>query len=211
MNFELTIKDVFSQAWKFTKEHLWFLVSYLIIFFLINAFLSFLENRVFHNGFIAAVIYLLGAFISFFIQMGFINSSLMITDGLKPGYDQLYANGHHILSWIVAHFLFILMISVGLVFLIFPGLYLLARFSLYPFFILDKNMGPIESLGAASRASRGKCWFLFLLFLCTLLLNLLGCLFFGIGLLITMPISALAWALVYRKLTRSEPEIIAPK
>lgn len=208
MNNELKLSDIFSETWKLTKEHWGFLVGYLIIFFLISSFLQFAQNRIFNNGFIATIIYFASAIIALFMQMGFLKSALLITSGIKPGFEQLYVNSHHFIAWIVAQFIFVIIVTLGFIFFIFPGFYLLARFSLYPLFILDKNMGPLEALKGAKVVSKGQCWFLFLLFLCTFLINILGCLFFGVGLLITIPISALAWALTYRKLTKNEPDIL---
>jgi uncharacterized membrane protein len=200
MNKELNINHLFSVAWKFTKGHLAFLAGYLIIFFLISFLLQAAQDRVINNVFLTIIIYVINGVVATFLQMGFVNSTLLITSHKKPRLNQLYANGHHFISWIVACFLISLIVTVGFILFIFPGFYLLARFSLFPFFILDKNMGPLEAMGASLKASKGKCWPLFVLFLCTLLLNILGCLLLGIGLLITVPLSTLVWASAYKTL-----------
>ena len=179
---EIKIDGNFSQAWKFTREHLLFLVAYLIIFFLVSSILQFAQDRIFNNILITAIIHIANGIIAVFLQMGFLKSALLITSGVRPGFEQLYNNGSHFISWVVAYFLLGLMVSIGLLFLSIPGLYILARFSLTGFFILDQNMGPIEALQASARASKGRCWSLFILFLCTLGLNILGCLLLGIGL-----------------------------
>ena len=62
-------------------------------------------------------------------------------------------------------------------------------------------MGPIEALKASSRATMGSKWDLFLFGLLLGLMNFAGVLLFLVGLFVTIPISMVACAYVYRRLT----------
>lgn len=194
-----SISAELREGWELTKVNMGFLVVYQVILYAISLF-----TGAYQWSWLLIPIVVLG-------KMGLYKSVLLMTTGEKPGFDQFYKNWPQILSWIGANILFAIMLFVGLFLLIVPGLYVLARFGLFPFFILDKNLGPLESLKEASIASEGVRWPLFLLFVVCLVLNILGVLFFGIGLLITVPVTLLALAAVYRKLTGQAETSIQPE
>ena len=194
-----TVGEALSQGWRLTKTHLPFLIGYFLIMLAITAFFSTINYK-----YDSALAHLLGSIIGVFVQMGFYKSALMITDGIKPNFDQLYANWHLFIYWLVAYFLFGALFFLGMILFIIPALYVLARYGLFPYFIVDKGMGPLEALKAAGQASEGKRWQLFLLYIAAFGVNFLGALLFGIGLLFTIPLTMLAFAYVYRKITSSE-------
>lgn len=208
---KLNIGDILKEAWKFTKEHLGFLVAYFIITIVISVLFSFvaaeLEER--DSTFLAVLMHLAGAVVNVFISMGLYRSALMITAGEKPGFNQLYANDQNFISWILAGLVVGIMILVGLILLVIPGLYVMAKYLLFPYFLLDRNLGPIESLQETAKATKGKVGFLFLLLLVCFLLNVVGFLLLGIGLLITVPLTTLAMAVAYRKITTPASELPA--
>lgn len=201
-----TIAGAIREGWELTKVNIGFLVVYqIILFFLIWLFNDSSENWHF------ALTQIIGWIIIILGKMGFYNSALLLTKGLKPRFDQFYVNWRLLLSWIVASFLFAIMLIVGLILLIVPGLYVLATFGFYPFFILDKGLGPIESLKQAAEATKENRWQVLLLFLACAGLDLLGLLFFGVGILIAAPVTMIALATVYDKLTGQSKTTIQPE
>lgn len=200
-----SISAVLKEGWELTKVNIGFLVVYQIILYAVAFLLGGNEG-----GWKMATLHLLGFVIVVLGKMGLYQSVLMMTTGNKPGFDQFYKNWPQFLSWIVANFLFAVMFGVGLILLIVPGCYVLARYGLFPFFILDKNLGPLESLKEAGDATEGIRWQMFLLFLACVGLNILGMIFFLIGLLITVPVTLLALAVVYRRLTGQAKNSIQP-
>lgn len=200
-----SISDALKQAWKFTKENFFFLLIYQIILFIILGFLGTAQEK-----WEWSILHLLGWFIVILGKMGLYNSSLMIVDEQKPHFDQLYTNWRLLYSWIVASFIFGVAFVIGLMLFIVPGLYIWARYGFYPFIILDKNSGPLEALNLSAEITHGNRWHVFLLFFACTILDILGALFFGIGLLITIPITLLALAIVYRQLASRAKSAITP-
>ncbi len=88
-----------------------------------------------------------------------------------------------------------LLIVVGIVAALYPGV----RLSMARFAVVD-SLGPIESLKVSWRATRGHWWHLLGFLLVLMLINILGALLLLVGLLVSVPVSMLAWAHVYRKL-----------
>lgn len=200
-----SISAVLKEGWELTKVNIGFLVVYQIILYAVTLLLGGTEG-----GWKMAPLHLLGFVIGTLGNMGLYQSSLMMTTGNKPGFDQFYKNWPQFLNWIVANFLFGVMFVIGFILLIVPGFYVLGRYSLFPFFILDKNLGPLESLKGASDATEGIRWQMVLLNLAVLGVNILGMLFFFVGLLITIPVTLLALAIVYRRLTGQAKNSIQP-
>lgn len=203
------VGEVISQAWKYTKENIGFFIGYFVITFLVSFLFSFIATKLSDRGrdILSLLMHIAGWIVGIFIQMGFVKSALLITSGVKPGFNQLFANDKYFISYLVSNILYNLMVIIGLILLIIPGVYLAVRYLLFQYFILDKDMGPIESLEAASRASEGKRGFIFWLSCVLILLNIAGALLLGVGLLITIPITILSFAIVYRKLVHDHPEV----
>ena len=191
-----TISGALREGWRLTKDNIGFLIVYQIILY----FILFLTEST-PGNWKWALLSFLGWIVIILGKMGLYNSTLLITGGIKPRFDQFYQNWQMLFSWIVSSFLFGIMFVIGLVLLIVPGLYVWARYGFYPFFILDKKCGPLEALEQSSIATQGIRWPVFLLFLACAGLDILGVLFFGIGLLITVPITLLALATVYQQIT----------
>lgn len=200
-----SISEAFQKGWQLTKDNITFLIIYQIIIYVIL-----LLTGGTHDKWEWSLWHLLGWIIIVLAKMGLYQSALLITAGIKPGFDQLYRNWRLFFSWVIANFLFGVMVIIGLIFFIVPGCYLWARYGFFPFFILERNSGPLEALNQASEATEGIRWPVFLFFLACAGLNVLGLLFFGIGLLITVPITLLALAMVYRQITHQRDKVIHP-
>lgn len=202
---DFSLGAVLKEGWELTKVNIGFLVVYQIILYAVAILFGGNEG-----GWKMAALHLIGFAIVMLGKMGLYQSILIMTTGNKPGFDQFYRNWPLFFSWLVANLLFGLMLVIGLVLLIVPGCYVLARYGLFPFFILDKKLGPLDALRQAGESTEGMRGQLFLLFLVCFALNILGMLFFLVGLLITVPVTLFALATVYRRLTGQEKNSIQP-
>jgi uncharacterized membrane protein len=200
-----SIGEAFQEGWRLTKNNIAFLLVYQLIVFILMAITGGT-----HDKWEWSLWHLMGWLIVVVTKMGLYHSALLIAAGQKPGFDELYKNWRMLYSWVVASFFFGVVFVIGLILFIVPGLYLWARYGFYPFFILDKESGPLEALNQSAEATEGMRWPVLLLFLACLGLNLVGILLVGIGLLITVPVTLLALAIVYRKINASSQEAIQP-
>lgn len=194
-----SISELLKRGWELTKEYLGFLIAYQIILWILVGLMAAAEDRWFlHLALWILVI---------FAKMGLYGAALLISREFKPGFDQLYIHWRKFFSWIIANILFGLMFVIGLILLIVPAFYVLSRYGLFPFFIIDKDSGPIEALKQSSKATEGIRWDLFLFFLAAIGINILGALVFGVGLLVTIPVTLLALTTLYRRLQVSTPDV----
>lgn len=79
------------------------------------------------------------------------------------------------------------------------SIYLAVRYSMVRYAVID-HAGVRGSLHKSWRMTQGVMWKLLLFVLAALVLNLLGAIPFGLGLLITLPVTMIAFAHVYLKL-----------
>jgi len=96
-----------------------------------------------------------------------------------------------------------LAIIIGLILLIVPGVIIALIFMFSTFVVIDRELGPIEAMAASNNITRGHKWSLLGLGLMLILINLLGALAFIVGLLVSVPVTALAFTHAYRVLSGS--------
>ena len=77
--------------------------------------------------------------------------------------------------------------------------YLSLKTNFFTYFILDKNMGTIDALRESLTRTTGLEFELFTIYAILALLNLVGALLFGIGLLFTIPYSWLVVSVIYTR------------
>jgi uncharacterized membrane protein len=105
----------------------------------------------------------------------------------------------YILPFLGASILFSVMVGLGFVFLIIPGVILAVVFAFWPYPIAE-GAGPINALKFSRVITKGHRWQVFFFFLVLFLVNVLGFIVLVVGLLVSIPVSALAVAHAYRAL-----------
>jgi uncharacterized membrane protein len=100
-----------------------------------------------------------------------------------------------------------LAVGLGFLLLIVPGIIFALMFMFTTFIVIDRELGPIEAMKESSRIARGYKWSLLGFILVLVLINLLGVLALVVGLLVSIPVSSLAFAYAYRLLSgRAVPD-----
>lgn len=185
-----TYKEIFNSAWSKTKEHAWFLFRAFLIAVLIMGAGKFL--------------FILSPFIDLLVSIAILTISLIIAHGKTPVFsDLLRSFENYKITWhyLLASLLSVIIIGIGILLLVLPGIYLAVRLQFYKFLIIEhENMGVIESLKKSMAMTQGKFWKLFGFMILVILFNILGLIPFGLGLIFTIPISILAHAFLYKKL-----------
>ena len=103
-------------------------------------------------------------------------------------------------KYLGASILLVLAVAVGFVLLIVPGIILGLMFMFTTFVVIERELGPIDAMSASHRLTRGHKWQLLGFVLLLLLINVLGLLALVVGLLVSIPVSTLAFVHAYRVL-----------
>lgn len=138
------------------------------------------------------------------IQIGWLKIGLLLSRDQKPAISELFSNGALFLQYILGSICYGLAVLGGFILLIIPGIIFMIMLGMYAYFIVDKNLGPIESLKASRALTKGVRWQLFCFGALIFLLNLAGLLCLVVGLLFTIPASSIATAYVYDQLHKQD-------
>ena len=106
-----------------------------------------------------------------------------------------------VLKLLAANFLSAIVIFLGFLALIVPGIVFAVRLQFVSFLIIEKGIGPIEAVKASWKLTKNNFYSLLGLGIVSLLLNVFGFFLLVVGLLVTVPLTSLAQAYVYLKLS----------
>lgn len=141
--------------------------------------------------------------------------ALKLVDEGEFGFRDLFVFQERLLKYTVASVLYLLVTLLGFICFIIPGIIFFLRFSLFPFFILEKKMGAIEALQASWDTTENRAALMFetymllivpalisigFLLLLSIQFGLFQFSFAAVG-FIWGSLSLLASAHIYRKLT----------
>lgn len=145
------------------------------------------------------LIRILTGILSLIIGMGFIKILLKLHDNQKTDFMDLFSQISLILNFFIVSALSNLAVGIALVFFIVPGIIVYIEFQFVKYAVIDKRLG-LKAFNVSRQLAKGVKWNLFLFNLTFLAINFVGYIFLGIGLLITLPVTMLAEAYIYRKL-----------
>lgn len=112
------------------------------------------------------------------------------------------------LSLFLTTLLMYVMILVGFICLILPGIYLAVAYSFALPLVVEKNLGPWEALETSRKAMHAHWFTYFGLMLLMGLIILVSAIPLGIGMIWTLPMAGIAWGIIYRNLFGCEPETL---
>ena len=192
LNASVTVntQDYVRLGWEMFKEHIGEFVGFTLIIFVGSALSSSLHapgSLIFSA--IAASFY-----------AGYSIVAFMLLRGKPFQFGDFFRGFNYFLPLFLASLAGGLLVSIGLVLLIFPGIYLAVGYMFATFLVIDYRMD-FWSAMEISRKIITRHWFSFFgfaLVLCAL--NFFGLLLFGVGLLVTIPVSACAAAIAYKEI-----------
>jgi uncharacterized membrane protein len=189
-------------GWNTMSRNIGFFIGLFIVAFLIENIPGILGQMTERTLPVISLIFSLAAFVlGLVVQMGLIKISVQFCDNIKGKIADLVSTFHLILKYIAGSILYGLIVFGGLLLLIVPGIIWGIKFGLFPYFIVDREVGPIDALKASAKATDGAKWGLFLFGFLIGLINIVGMLVFFVGLFATVPATMVAYAHVYRTLS----------
>lgn len=222
---KFSIGDVINESWEIIKKHVWIFAAVVLGYLLINLLISSLFSggigvaSALSNttdiqailaslfGISAIISWLVTTIISAFFYLGFYKMSLDAADGKKPDLSSFGAVSiKKILNLFIANIIYNFVVFIGFLLCIVPGIFFAVRLQFYVFFIIEHDYSAINALSKSWESTGGESINLILFGIVILLINLLGAIACGIGLLVSIPMSVIALALVYRIFTGSPVE-----
>jgi hypothetical protein len=141
------------------------------------------------------------AFLIFFagVELGLLQICRALRDGKDPAFADTFAYLPVGPKFLAAQILYLLLVVVGLVLLVVPGVYLAVRYALFGFCFADGEPDLLRCFRRSAILSKGATAGLSWTLAALLVLNLLGACLLGLGLFITVPLSVLIMTDIYRQ------------
>lgn len=206
---EYQVGDAIAYGWQgFTKNAgavLLIILGVVVIGGGVNAL-----STVVDNTFLQLLLSFVGFVLSFVIALGLIRAALAITDGRRPSLGEVF-QGEGVAQYVIAAIVlgvgFGLLNVIGLVTILLLPFTLLAALVLTFFVqfvgyaILDEGADAFAGITRSFQVVRDNFGSLLLLMLAAIALNIVGALLCGIGVLVTAPVTVIAYAYTWRHLT----------
>jgi uncharacterized membrane protein len=207
--------DAITYGWNGFKANLGPLIVIALVIIAVNLVVSFLQQS-FDSWLVSMVFNLLGLLISLLLTLGLIRAALIIVDGRHPKAEDVLRTDH-LGSYILATILVWLIVTVGIILCIIPGIIAGFLLQFYGYAILDgksdapggvPSSDPVGSLRTSFQITSQHVGELLLLLILVFVVNLVGILLCGVGLLVSMPVTAIAIAYAWRYFSKGP---IAPQ
>jgi len=197
--------EVISYGWSKVKEKFWFWGSVSITIMLVSGIGSEISQRIGTDTGAAQMINILFGLIGAFLQIGVIKMCLDLYDGKQIEYNQLFSGGKYFLNYLLASILVGMIVFLGFLLLLVPGIIWAIKYQFVTYLVIDKNMPIGEAMKKSAEMTKGIKWGLFGVGLGFLGVIILGAICLGVGLIWAIPVTWLGAAYLYRKLSKEAP------
>jgi hypothetical protein len=152
------------------------------------------------------------AFLIFFagVELGLLQICRALRDGKVPAFADAFAYLALGPKFLAAQILYLLMVVIGLLLLIVPGVYLGVRYALVGFCFADGETDLRRCFQQSALLTKGATAGLLRILAALFVFNVLGASLLAVGLFISVPLSALILTDVYRQLTTPHLQVEAP-
>lgn len=204
-----SIENSIKFGWETFKKRPWFLIGAAAIMLVLSSISSTVSESMHQNGMISLIGFLISLGVSTLIDMGLTALTLKAHDNIETvKYEDLW-HPKPFWKYLGASILTGLIVAVGLVLLIVPGVIFALMFFFVKFIMIERELMPVEALKESARITSGHKWALLGLLLFAIVINIVGALCLLVGLLVSIPVTALSVAHAYRSLTQSAPQAAA--
>jgi hypothetical protein len=144
------------------------------------------------------------------VELGLLQICRALSDGKAPTFADTFAHLSLGPKFLAVQILYLLMVVIGLLLLVVPGVYLGVRYALFGFCFADGDTNLLRCFQQSALLSKGATTGLLGILAALLVLNVLGACLLALGLFIAVPLSVLIMTDVYRQLTTPPPTESSP-
>jgi uncharacterized membrane protein len=189
---QIGISSNISYGWESVKKDWWYFIGLTVIMVIIEG-LGGADRK-------TNILDVVGIFLSAWMACGAMTLYLSYQRGKKLPLEKLFTSVKKYWSVLGATLLLGVIIGLGFVLLIVPGIYLALRFQFVIALIVDKNLDIGAAMAESTRLTQGIKMALLRFDLTLLGVIILGAICLGVGVLVAMPVAYLAYINMYRQL-----------
>jgi len=197
----ISIRQAFDIAYPIFKKRFVLFTAVLLIF--LGAWVT-LEIVVITGQRFGIVLWSIAhlAFLIFFagMELGFLQICLALCDGKEPKFADAFKHLALGPKFLAGQILYLLIVAIALLLLVVPGVYVGIRYGLFGFCMAGGETNLMRCFRKSAILSTGSMTRLFWIFVLLLVFNALGASLLGLGLFVTVPLSALVVTAAFRQL-----------
>ncbi len=205
------VGDVLGKGWNGFKNNVGVCIGAFIVAFAITMVVSLILQLVVGglaaatgSGVVGAVLSLIMQLVNVVVQvfftMGMISIFLKISRNESAEVGDLFSQGDKLVQGVIAQILVGILVVVGTLLLIVPGIFAAMFTFLALWFVVDQDLDAIPAIKASYGATKGNLGPIFLWGLAGIGLSILGAIPLGLGLLIVAPVLGISAGHIYRAL-----------
>ena len=208
---DFNIEEALQYGWNVMKANIWFFVGVIVVAWAITWIPTIIANGVQRDfAGLAFIFRIIGFVANIIISIGLITIALKFLDDQQPMFENLFSFKPHFWKFLGASILTGLVVWAGFLLFIVPGIYWALKFQFYSYFVVDQGCDPVEAMRRSSKITQDVKWKLLGFGIVLAIINIIGFVCLVVGLLVTIPVTLLAYSSVYRKLLSQTESIQAP-
>jgi uncharacterized membrane protein len=162
------------------------------------------------GGYIPYVGFLVGLFLSGPLNYGVNYAYLKATRGEKAEVQDMFTVFNQYWNVFLANLLVMIIVIVGFILLIVPGIYLSCKLAIVSYLVVDKKMQVTDALKASWNMTNGHGWKVFLIGLLAIPIFIAGAICLGVGIIISMMWFSMAMASLYHAVSLEKGVPVTP-
>jgi hypothetical protein len=191
---KVIVGEAIEAGWNAVKSHIWFFIAIFLLFTALS--FMFISARAIGTRVVLSLL-ISG------ISLGYIKLAIDVVEDKSPEFKELFSCFSLLFKYILAAILYMIIVAFGLALFVIPGIIWAVQFGFYPFVIVKERLWPFAALRKSSALTEGVKGKLIIFTLALLGINLLGVLALGIGVIITIPLSVIAAAHVFKQMEKA--------
>jgi uncharacterized membrane protein len=194
---KISLGNAFSYGWNTVIANFWPLAGIVLLLIIIEGGFSYLAQDSFAISILSTVLQVVISIMLIKVLLNLGSMKKVTFEGLGEAFDVFW-------TFLFAQILYGLLVTVGLIFFIIPGIIFAIKYQFVPYLIIDKKMSLSEAFKASNKMASGVQPSLFLFMILSILVQFVGFICLGIGLFFTIPLVWLAMLYIYKDVYRQQ-------
>ena len=196
----LGVSYLFEKSWQVFKDNLRLVIGVAIVFGLLS---NIGTSTIYEESDTRFSVQLANLLIGGPLTAGTFYLAVKLIRGETAKFAEMFYGFKVFLKAFLAFLLYSVLVAVGFIMLIIPGIILAVGLSPTMYLVMDADLGATDTLRRAWEMTRGHRGSIFILALVIIALNVAGVLFFLIGIIFTGAFSLLVGAAAYNELAQA--------
>jgi uncharacterized membrane protein len=194
-----SIESAFKDGWELFKSKFAFLLGLGAVVFLSSVAIQYVETMLTDSmtPILALVVMAVAYVINTIISMGALYLIIQVARRKEVSYADVFTPANSVVQYVFATLLVGIIVVIGLILLIVPGILWAIKYTFVPYLVVDKGMTALQAMEASDKMTKDDKMSIFLFWIVSMIINVLGMIPLGLGLIITIPVSMLAYARMY--------------